>query len=99
MTKQTFAKGVSKAVPIVGGAVSGGITFATFRPMSAKLRDYLAGLPLADPAQQAGASAGQTATRSATVEVDADVVDIDLVEPVDAPQERSKPSAETDEAR
>ena len=49
MTKETFAKGVGKIVPVVGGVISGGITFASFRPMSAKLRNYLAKLPLADP--------------------------------------------------
>lgn len=49
MTKETFAKGVGKVVPVIGGVVSGGITLATFRPMSAKLRDYLSTLPLANP--------------------------------------------------
>ena len=37
MTKGLFAKGVSKAVPIIGGFVSGGITFATLRPMGHRL--------------------------------------------------------------
>ena len=37
MTKSIFAKGVSKAVPIAGGIVSGGITFATMKPMGVKL--------------------------------------------------------------
>ena len=41
MTKQVFAKGVSKAVPIIGGVVSGGITFATLRPMGNRLTDAL----------------------------------------------------------
>lgn len=41
MTKSVFAKGVSKAVPILGGVVSGGITFATLRPMGQKLADTL----------------------------------------------------------
>lgn len=39
MTKQTLAKGVTKAVPVLGGAVSGGLTFATFRPMGYRLID------------------------------------------------------------
>ncbi len=39
MTKEVFAKGVSKAVPIIGGVVSGGITFATLKPMGMRLVD------------------------------------------------------------
>lgn len=50
MNKQIFGKAVGKAIPIVGGAVSGGLTFATFRPMSRKLRDELAKQAIADPA-------------------------------------------------
>ena len=49
MTKQTFAKSVSKAIPLVGAAVSGGLTFATFRPMSKRLKAHLSGLELARP--------------------------------------------------
>lgn len=41
MTKGVFAKGVSKAVPVIGGVVSGGITFATLRPMGQRLADTL----------------------------------------------------------
>ncbi|MFD4239040.1 hypothetical protein [Streptomyces sp. NPDC058542] len=52
MTKQTFAKSVSKAIPLVGAVVSGGLTFATFRPMSRRLKTHLSGLELAKPAGQ-----------------------------------------------
>ena len=41
MVKATFAKGVSKAVPILGGAISGGLTLATFKPMAHRLRKHL----------------------------------------------------------
>ena len=37
MTKEVFAKGISKAVPIIGGVVSGGITLATMMPMGSRL--------------------------------------------------------------
>ncbi|MFD0031492.1 hypothetical protein ACWGDS_30425 [Streptomyces sp. NPDC055059] len=50
MTKQTFAKSVSKAIPVVGAAVSGTLTFATFRPMARRLKMHLSGLDLAQPA-------------------------------------------------
>ena len=48
MTKEVFARGVSKVVPVVGAVVSGGLTFATFKPMSEKLRKYLASCKVAD---------------------------------------------------
>lgn len=41
MVKATFAKGVSKVVPIIGGAISGGLTLATFKPMAHKLKKHL----------------------------------------------------------
>lgn len=37
MTKSVFSKGVSKAIPVIGGAVSGGITWITMRPMGMRL--------------------------------------------------------------
>lgn len=48
MTKQIFARGVSKVIPIIGGVASGGLTFATYRPMAIKLKKHLAGLKTAD---------------------------------------------------
>lgn len=48
MTKQVFSKGVSKVIPIIGAIISGGITFATYREMSEKLRVYLASSELAN---------------------------------------------------
>lgn len=41
LTKQTFARGVSKVVPIIGGIVSGVLTYATFKPQSKKLMKKL----------------------------------------------------------
>jgi hypothetical protein len=41
MVKETFAKGVSKAVPVLGAAISGGLTLATFKPMSLRLKKHL----------------------------------------------------------
>ncbi|MFJ4869184.1 hypothetical protein [Streptomyces sp. NPDC088757] len=53
MTKQTFAKSVSKAIPVVGAVVSGGLTLATSRPMAKRLKKHLSGLELANPARRA----------------------------------------------
>lgn len=52
MTKQTFAKSVSKAIPLIGAVVSGGLTFATFLPMARRLKKHLSSLPLADPSHR-----------------------------------------------
>ena len=41
LTKKTFAQGVSKAVPIIGGFISGGINFASMMPMANRLNDTL----------------------------------------------------------
>ena len=41
MTKGLFAKGVSKVIPVIGGVISGGITFASMRPMGMRLIDSL----------------------------------------------------------
>ncbi|MBE4907864.1 bacteriochlorophyll 4-vinyl reductase [Bacillus luteolus] len=38
VTKETFAKGVAKVVPVLGGAVSGGLTYASMKKMGNRLR-------------------------------------------------------------
>jgi len=47
MTKAVFAKGVGKVVPVVGAIASGTITYVLFKPMSKRLKNYLAGLKMA----------------------------------------------------
>src|SRR4051795_1823100 len=39
VTKKTVEKTITKAVPVLGGAVSGGVTWMTFRPMGHRLAD------------------------------------------------------------
>lgn len=41
MSKQLFAKGVSKVIPFIGGAISGTLTYATFGPSAERLKDQL----------------------------------------------------------
>lgn len=48
MNKRIFASGVSKLVPILGAATSGGLTYITFKPMAVRLKKHLASLPSAD---------------------------------------------------
>lgn len=37
ITKSTVAKGVSKAIPVIGGVISGGLNFASMLPMAKRL--------------------------------------------------------------
>ena len=41
VTKSTVAKGVSKALPVIGGVISGGLNFASMMPMAHKLVEAL----------------------------------------------------------
>ncbi|WP_328772062.1 hypothetical protein [Streptomyces sp. NBC_00286] len=52
MTTQSFATTVSKAIPLVGAVVSGGLTFATYRPMAKRLKKHLSSLELTKPSHR-----------------------------------------------
>lgn len=41
ITKKALQSGVSKAIPVIGGVISGGLTFATFRPSAKRLQKKL----------------------------------------------------------
>jgi hypothetical protein len=56
MTKKLFASGVAKAIPVAGALLSGGLTLATFLPMSKKLQKHLASLELTKPGHRLHAS-------------------------------------------
>lgn len=49
LTKRTFARWVSKAIPVVSGFLSGGISWVSFSMMSKRLRLHLEELRLARP--------------------------------------------------
>lgn len=49
MTKDIFAKSVSKVVPVIGGVATGTLTFVTFKPNAVKLKKKFAELPISDP--------------------------------------------------
>lgn len=49
MTKQIFADSVASVIPILGGAMSGGLTYITFKPCCMKLRKNLMSYNLCDP--------------------------------------------------
>ena len=48
MTKDIFARGVSKAIPIIGGIASSGLTYITYKPMAYKLKKHLETLKWCD---------------------------------------------------
>lgn len=64
IVKETFAKGVSKAVPVLGAALSGGLTLATFKPMANRLKKHLSMLAHMSPEEYE--------TYSAAVVIDAE---------------------------
>ncbi|MET9105859.1 hypothetical protein [Streptomyces zhihengii] len=81
MTTQSFAATVSKAIPLVGAAVSGGLTLATFLPMAKRLKRHLADLPLTDLSHPV---------------VDGDIVDAEVVED-NGPRAATPPAQRTAE--
>lgn len=80
LVKESFAKGVSKAVPILGGAISGGLTLATFNPMAHRLKKHFSTMAHMSPEE--------FAAYEAAIVVDAEEVDTDI-EIVDAAIEKS----------
>ena len=45
VTKKSFAQGVSKVIPVIGGVVSGGMTFVSLQSQSMRLKGHLRELP------------------------------------------------------
>ena len=68
--KQIFADTVASAVPILGGALSGSLTYAMFRPGCMKLRRNLRSYNLCNPEFY----------KSASEEPDKEVIDVEFVE-------------------
>lgn len=56
LTGEATSKAAGKLLPVVGGAISGGLTYMTFKPAAKRLQDYLRTLP---PATGAGVIDGQ----------------------------------------
>ena len=49
MTKEMFAGFFKKSIPVIGGVIGGGITFATFKPCCERLKDALKDTMLSNP--------------------------------------------------
>ena len=52
MTKEIFAGFFKKAIPVVGGVVGGGLTYATFKPCCNRLKKTLCNTNLSNPKYQ-----------------------------------------------
>lgn len=76
MVKATFAKGVSKAVPVLGGALSGGLTFVTFKPMAHKLKKHFSMMAHMSPEEYAKYEAAITVDEK---DIDAEIEIADAV--------------------
>ncbi len=49
ITKTTFARGISKVIPVIGGVISAGVTAGMLLPMAKRLKNHLKGLKFAQP--------------------------------------------------
>ena len=49
MTKEVFAGFFKKSIPVVGGVIGGGLTYATFKPCCYRLKDSLKDTMLSNP--------------------------------------------------
>ena len=52
LTKRSFAGGIAKLVPVVGGIVSAGVTAVTMQPMGKRLKNHLRELRYARPDEE-----------------------------------------------
>lgn len=78
MTKSLLAGAVNKAIPVVGGVIGGGLTFATFKPCCDRLKRELKDTLLANPEHQA--SKEETEVYNSIIGnkvVDAEFVDVE----------------------
>ncbi len=56
MTKQVFAGFFKTAIPVVGGVIGGGLTFATFKPCCDRLKEALMDTMLSNPDHESTAA-------------------------------------------
>ena len=79
MTKEVFAGFFKKAIPVVGGVIGGGLTYATFKPCCVKLKSVLEDTYLSNPQYNEKAEAAIDIETGIEVEC-IDVEDDELVE-------------------
>lgn len=80
MTKQVFAGFFKKAIPVVGGVIGGGITFATFKPCCDKLKATLENTMLSNPNYNSVQTDDDLIIGDEAVVIDIDAVLVDCSE-------------------
>ena len=75
MTKEVFAGFFKKAIPVVGGVIGGGLTYATFKPCCEKLRNVLKDTMLSNPNYRADVKTDDIAE-----DIEEGIIDVSLEE-------------------
>lgn len=76
MTKEVFAGFFKKAIPVVGGAIGGGLTYATFKPCCDKLKNVLQDTYLSNP----NYCEEHRESESSEFKFDGEIVDVEFVD-------------------
>ena len=79
MTKQVFAGFFKKAIPVVGGVIGGGLTYASFKPCCDKLRDTLKNTMLSNPNYSSMNEDDDLIVGDGVMVIDVDLVEQDYV--------------------
>lgn len=74
VTKTTVSQGISKAIPVIGGVISGTLNFASMMPMANRLYEAL----------------DKAAFNYSTEEMEADIIEIENISDVDITEKESK---------
>ena len=75
MTKQVFAGFFKTAIPVVGGVIGGGLTYATFMPCCNRLQDVLKDTMLSNPDHRASSEEDSIYHEIENVEVEEKITD------------------------
>ena len=75
MTKDMFAGFFKKSIPVIGGVIGGGITYASFKPCSDRLKDALKDTMLSNPKHQSTEGEDFIFGKITNEIIDADVID------------------------
>jgi len=75
ITKKSVGNAVGKAVPIIGGVISGGITYAMFKPMANKLAQRLSELSKMTPEEIV-----EYFEKEENIISEEDIIEVDVVE-------------------
>lgn len=80
ITKKTVESVISKAVPVIGGALSGGITYITFRPMGGKLADEFVKIQNGEYDKELELNPEFLAKENLKKELDAEFMEVEVAE-------------------